>query len=131
MRKLLLALSMAWLGALFCSTASADFMGSKGRTLQVGQSVIQGSFEVKQNTTFTLYFAADYSATLIVMNSNNAQTFVNGGSVSYYDGFDGQYGINSFTLGPGSYSLGVRNKSNVANTVSYELELWPPKDDAT
>lgn len=106
-------------------------MGSKGRTLQVGQSVIQGSFEVKQNTTFTLYFAADYSATLIVMNSNNAQTFVNGGSVSYYDGFDGQYGINSFTLGPGSYSLGVRNKANVANTVSYELELWPPKDDAT
>ncbi len=111
---------------LIANSSYADFIGRKGATLNVNGAVYN-SFSISQTTTFTLYAAADYSASIIIFDTSDLDRFLNGGSVSYYDGFSGRFGITTITLSAGEYTLGARNRVNGPNTISYELEFWTPE----
>lgn len=110
---------------LATSNSFADFVGRKGATLSNSGDTVYNSFSISETTTFTLYAAAEYSASIIIFDTSSLNSFLNGSSVSYYDGFSGNFGIKTITLGPGEYTLGARNSVNGENTISYELEYAP------
>lgn len=81
--------------------------------------------------TLVLRFASVYKATAIIINANNAATFRNGGSVSYYKGFENNIGTTSVNLTAGNYALAIRNNNNGENEYSVELDCDKTFADAT
>ncbi len=72
--------------------------------------------------TLVLRFAAVYRASAVIINAADAATFRNGGSVSYYKGFENNFGTNSVDLTAGNYALAIRNNTDGKNNYSVELD---------
>jgi Putative binding domain, N-terminal/Domain of unknown function (DUF4214) len=81
------------------------------------------TFTVSTTTTFVLRFASDFNAEAAVMTGASAQSFVNDGSYSFFGrNFVNAFGTATITLGPGSYAVGMRNRSTSSNRSRLELD---------
>lgn len=103
--------------------AHADFIGEKGHSFSGNGAWWYQSFTVSGSSqTFTLYFTSRYSAAALIAPQSQISNFTNNNTVSYIDGFSGEFGVKNITLSPGSYFLGVRNRISGSNAFSVELE---------
>lgn len=108
---------------LIAPLSRADFIGEKGHSFSGSGAWWYQSFTVSGSSqTFTLYFTSRYNAAALIASQSQISNFTNNNTVSYIDGFDGNFGVKSITLSPGSYFLGVRNKTSGSNAFSVELE---------
>ncbi|MBB1487778.1 hypothetical protein [Oceanospirillum sediminis] len=130
-RKARLALAMS--AALFVSSFSSVAIGATTTTdtefLSVPMQPLNGqgnylyqAFTVTSQTGFDFLYAADYATQAVIIAKSDLANFINGSSVSYFVGFDGDYGIKSATLEAGEYVIAVRNTTNSENTFSLELD---------
>ncbi len=119
--------------AAMIPAAQADFIGEKGHTLTHSGDWWLNEFTISgSNQTLTLYFTAQYRAVGVIARVTQRSAFTSGSAFSYIDGFDGDFGVKSITLAPGSYFVGVRNSVSGSNRFSLELEDHPPTyGDAT
>lgn len=119
--------------ALACESGETFFIARQDASFsQQGDSWAQGfSISGDSAQTLILRFASVYRATAIIIDAADTQTFLDGGSVSYYDGFENNFGTNSLNLGPGEYALAIRNNTDGANNYSVELDCVKTFADAT
>jgi hypothetical protein len=81
------------------------------------------TFTISKTTTFVLRFASDFNAEAAVMTGASAQSFVNDGSYTFFGrNFVNAFGTATITLGPGSYAVGMRNRSTASNRSRLELD---------
>ncbi len=81
--------------------------------------------------TLVLRFVGVYHATAIIINASDAETFRNGGSVKYYEGFENKFGTTSVTLPAGNYAVAIRNNNDGENNYSVELDCDKTFPDAS
>jgi hypothetical protein len=97
-----------------------------GGTLSLNEKRIAAdkTITVSTTTTFVFRFASDYQAYAAIIPSSSISNFRNGGSFSQYSQFDGTIGTVTVTLGPGTYAVGIANRSNSSsNQFKVELDL--------
>lgn len=105
-------------------TGGTEELGQEG-TLSANQRLIAGgvSLTISTTQTFVFRFAADFDAYAAVISASSVNNFINGGSFTRYGtAFDGNYGTQSITLGPGSYAVAVRNLTAGSNSFKVELD---------
>lgn len=118
--------------ALACTGDATLFIAKQNASFsQRGDAWTEGFTLSGDVQTLILRFASVYQATAIIINASDADTFLNGGAVNYYEGFDNTFGTNSINLAAGNYALAIRNNNNGANNYSVELDCDKTFPDAT
>lgn len=113
---------------LLCSIGAAaqdanTFFIDLNTTLNNGGAQTQG-FTVTGTKTFVLRFAADFNAEAAVISGSTAQSFLDGGSYTFFgSNFVNTFGTTTITLGAGSYAVGIRNRTSVSNRMRAELDF--------
>ncbi|MEY3896492.1 MAG: hypothetical protein RLZZ214_2012 [Verrucomicrobiota bacterium] len=99
-------------------------IGGQGPLSADDREIVSNStITLSATTTFVFRFASDYNAYAAVISGDSVSNFINGGSFSYFSAFDGNFGTQSVTLGPGTYAVGVMNRTDSANSYKVELDL--------
>ena len=99
-------------------------IGGLGSLSADGREIVDNStITLSATTTFVFRFASDYNAYAAVISGYSVSNFINGGSFSYFSVFDGKFGTQSVTLGPGTYAVGVMNRTASSNSYKVELDL--------